>query len=76
MRAMFIVFLLFIFISLATAGQQPVVTSLPSVELPEELARVLTDYETNYGTGGVNLAAIFTEDGFVLDRGSPPGRLG
>jgi len=74
MRTYIIIFLLLIFTSLATAGQDTEAPAFPSVELPEELARVLTDYETNYGTGGANLAAIFTEDGFVLSGGRPPIR--
>jgi ketosteroid isomerase-like protein len=47
---------------------------VPSVELPAELARVLTDYETLYRTGGMKLAELFTEDGFVLSGGRPPIR--
>lgn len=39
----------------------------PSVKLPPELARVLTDYETGWRTGdGAGLAKLFVEDGFVL----------
>ena len=42
-----------------------------SVELPAELARVLTDYETAWGAKDFKaLAALFTEDGFVLMNGS------
>jgi ketosteroid isomerase-like protein len=47
---------------------------VPSVELPAELARVLTDYETLYRTAGMKLAELFTEDGFVLSGGRPPIR--
>jgi ketosteroid isomerase-like protein len=47
---------------------------VPSVELPAELARVLTDYETLYRTGGMKLAELFTDDGFVLSGGRPPIR--
>ncbi len=46
----------------------------PSVVLPPELARVLTDYETAYRVGGVALAPLFAEDGFVLAGGRPPVR--
>jgi len=47
---------------------------LPSVELPRDLARVLTDYETEWRRGGAAVAQLFTEDGFVLSGGRPPIR--
>jgi hypothetical protein len=47
---------------------------LPSVELPPALARVLTDYETEWRRGGAAVAQLFTEDGFVLSGGRPPIR--
>ena len=48
---------------------------LPSVELPAPLARVLTDYEAAWqGKNAPALAALFTEDGFVLSSGAPPVR--
>lgn len=47
---------------------------LPSVELPRDLARVLTDYETEWRRGGAAVAQLFTEDGFVLSSGRPPTR--
>lgn len=47
---------------------------LPSVELPPDLARVLTDYETEWRRGGAAVAQLFTEDGFVLSGGRPPIR--
>ena len=47
----------------------------PSVELPPELDRVLRDYEAAWGRqDAAGLAALFTEDGFVLSPGSPPVR--
>jgi len=47
----------------------------PTVELPPELARVLTDYETAWAARDAKaLAALFAEDGFVLPGGRPPGR--
>jgi ketosteroid isomerase-like protein len=53
------------------AAPQP----LPSVELPDDLARVLTDYEVAWGNrDAAGLAALFTEDGFVLSGGRPPVR--
>lgn len=50
------------------------VAALPSVELPPDLARVLTDYETEWRKGGAAVAQLFTEDGFVLSGGRPPIR--
>lgn len=45
----------------------------PSVTLPPELARVLTDYEAGWKTGNAPaLAGLFAEDGFVLPQGQPP----
>jgi len=45
----------------------------PSVELPPELARVLTDYEAGWKSGdAAALANLFAEDGFVLSNGGPP----
>jgi ketosteroid isomerase-like protein len=53
--------------SLGTA-QEPA-----SVSLPEPLARVLTDYQAAWqARDAARLAALFTEDGFVLSRGTPP----
>ncbi len=46
------------------------VAPLPSVELPAELARVLTDYEAAWqAEDEVALANLFAEDGFVLPGG-------
>ena len=45
----------------------------PAVRLPEELARVLTDYEKAWAARDpARLAALFVEDGWVLPSGSPP----
>lgn len=50
-------------------------TSLPSVELPTELARVLSDYEAAWQARDARaLARLFVEDGFVLPHGRPPIR--
>jgi ketosteroid isomerase-like protein len=55
------------------AAQTP--SDLPSVTLPAELLRVLTDYETAWRARDPKaLAALFAEDGFVLSRGAPPVR--
>lgn len=48
---------------------------LPSVTLPAEVERVLRDYERNWASGDeAALAALFTEDGFILQNGRPPVR--
>ncbi len=53
----------------------PVPAPLPSVTLPPELARVLTDYEAAWrGKDASALARLFAEDGFVLQRNKPPVR--
>lgn len=47
----------------------------PSVDLPPELDRVLRDYEEAWhAKDPAALAALFTEDGFVLSSGRPPVR--
>ncbi|MEM7049198.1 MAG: nuclear transport factor 2 family protein [Acidobacteriota bacterium] len=44
-----------------------------TVDLPPELARVLTDYEAAWrARDPQGLAALFTEDGYVLSHGRPP----
>lgn len=58
------------------AGQLPASSdTLPTALLPPDLDRVLRDYERAWrarDAGG--LAALFTEDGFVLSGGAPPVR--
>jgi len=57
----------------------PAAASLPSVDLPAALDRVLRDYERNWaGKSATGLADLFTEDGFVLQGGRMPvrGRAG
>lgn len=45
-------------------------TELPSVPLPADLARVLTDYEAAWRRkDAYALAVLFAEDGFVLSSG-------
>ncbi len=47
----------------------------PVVSLPQELDRVLRDYEAAWRDGdGTRLAALFTEDGMALSSGSLPHR--
>ena len=68
--------LCFLFTTFAqTAVAQSPPSSLPSVELPAALARVLTDYEAAWRSKDAKaLAALFAEDGFVLSSGVPPVR--
>jgi ketosteroid isomerase-like protein len=62
-------------IALAMAGQAGVAGEVPSVTLPRELARVLTDYESAWQRKDARaLSALFAEDGFVLASGVPPVR--
>jgi ketosteroid isomerase-like protein len=59
------------------ARSQEVATppSLPSVELPPALDRVLRDYERAWqARDPAALAALFAEDGFVLANGRAPVR--
>jgi ketosteroid isomerase-like protein len=47
----------------------------PTVSLPPEVARVLTDYEEAWRAKDEKaLAALFAQDGFVLSGGMPPVR--
>lgn len=47
----------------------------PSIELPPHLDRVLRDYEKLWTAKDASgLAALFTEDGFVMSNGKPPVR--
>jgi ketosteroid isomerase-like protein len=46
----------------------------PTISLPAELARVLTDYESAWPRGGAVVAELFVDDGYVLSAGVPPIR--
>lgn len=53
-----------------SVAQQP-----PKVELPDDLQRVLTDYETHWANNNAEaLANLFTEDGFILRPRNTPTR--
>ena len=59
----------------ASAAGQEASAAEPSITLPPELARVLTDYEAAWSKkDAAALAALFAEDGFVLAGGKPPVR--
>lgn len=59
----------------AFGRQQETPAAEPSVTLPPELARVLTDYEAAWSKkDAAALAGLFAEDGFVLPNGRPPVR--
>ncbi len=68
--------LLLALLPLAALAEQPnPEAALPSVTLPPELDRVLRDYERAWqASDAAALAALFTEDGFVLSNGRPPVR--
>jgi ketosteroid isomerase-like protein len=58
-----------------TTGQQLAPAVEPTVKLPADLARVLTDYEAAWQSrDAAALARLFAEDGFVLPNGGPPVR--
>jgi uncharacterized protein (TIGR02246 family) len=65
-------------VALPLAAQQPPAAAsaqLPSITLKPELDRVLRDYETAWAKGDAPaLAALFSEDGFVMQNGKPPVR--
>lgn len=57
------------------AGQPETPAGEPSVKLPRDLARVLTDYEAAWSKrDAAALAGLFAEDGFVLPNGRTPVR--
>ncbi len=67
--------LMTLLVASSAAGQQETPAAQPSVTLPPELARVLTDYEAAWSKKDpAALAALFAEDGFVMAGGKPPVR--
>lgn len=71
-----ILFGLFVFLNMVGSVQQGPGTTepaeQPTISLPPELARVLTDYERAWNKGdSVGLVQLFAEDGFVLSNGRP-----
>jgi ketosteroid isomerase-like protein len=76
MAAMKIIYVgLLIWLSLVTSFEQrpeTAVAAQPSVSLPPELARVLTEYENAWNTRDhAALTRLFADDGFVLANESP-----
>jgi ketosteroid isomerase-like protein len=65
-----------VLVSTAPLAAQPAAgAQLPSVQLPPELDRVLTDYEQAWqARDAAALAALFAPDGFVMAAGRPPTR--
>lgn len=77
LRSPGILALAFLVLALAppVVAQEPAAEPPPSVELPDDLARVLRDYEREWAAGNAaGLAALFTEDGFALPSGRHPVR--
>ena len=67
--------LMTLLVAASASSQQDTPAAEPSVSLPPDLARVLTDYEAAWSKkDAAALAALFTEDGFVLPNGRPPVR--
>ena len=60
--------------AVGVGAQTPDPAPLPSITLPPELARVLTDYETQWRFGGDSLVKLFTEDAVLTVGGKPPMR--
>lgn len=59
----------------AQSTASPPAQPLPSITLPAALDRVLRDYESAWRRGdAAALAALFVEDGFVLQSGRSPVR--
>ncbi|HEX9893851.1 MAG TPA: nuclear transport factor 2 family protein [Gemmatimonadales bacterium] len=71
-----VVWLLLSLVALPLAAQQPANSpELPTVSLPPELDRVLREYEREWGArNAAGLAALFAEDGFVMQGSRPPAR--
>ena len=58
-----------------TGAQAPDATAPPTITLPPAFDRVLRDYESAWRDGdGARLAALFTDDGFAIQSGSPIAR--
>lgn len=59
----------------ATAQEMVGPATVPTITLPPEFDRVLRDYERDWqAKNATGLAALFTDDGFVLSDHQPPVR--
>jgi ketosteroid isomerase-like protein len=59
----------------SAAGQQEAPAGEPTVDLPPELARVLTDYQAAWKNGdAAAMAGLYAKDGFLLPNGRVPIR--
>lgn len=66
---------LLLFARAATGADPSAEPPQPSLDLPPELARVLSDYEAAWSSrDAAALARLFAEDGFVLPGGRAPVR--
>jgi ketosteroid isomerase-like protein len=60
---------------LASPDPAAVPSPEPTIQLPPELGRILSDYEAAWRAGDSNaLAQLFDQDGLVLSEGAPPVR--
>ena len=74
-RTALVPFLAPLFAASVAFADPPTPAAMPSVTMPPELTRVLTDYEAAWGKkDAAALAALFATDGFVLSSGVPPVR--
>jgi ketosteroid isomerase-like protein len=72
MKLTFLPITLFLLFSSSALGR-PQSQQEPTLELPPDLARVLTDYEAAWRKGDSEaLSLLFAEDGYVLEPGRPP----
>lgn len=75
MKRTLVLFLIAVLLPSIGFSQEPRPAALPSVTLPQELDRVLRDYERGWREkDAAALSQLFAEDGFVLSSGKPPVR--
>jgi ketosteroid isomerase-like protein len=75
MKRTLVLFLIAVLLPSIGFSQEAPPAALPSVILPQELDRVLRDYERGWREkDAAGLSQLFAEDGFVLSSGKPPVR--